>query len=324
MNFKTSGFCLAAILVASSASAAPENADSTSSPSELLIAATKAIQSASYRGTIINLQADDRNVLRIFHRRENGVEQQRLVAMTGPVREIIRKGSKVISILPSKEVVLISHQRRKGALGRLTQVTVKEIKQSYTLKMGGVQRIASRFCRVLRIIPRDKYRYGYRLALDKKTHLPLKLELVNDQRVLERLMFARIRFEKTMPDRLFTSQYKLKGYRVIKHRAIEKSGEKTSAPKWTATRLPPGFERVASGVRKVSKNAVVRQILYSDGLASVSAFIAPAGLRAPLKGSTSRGSVHAYGRQVDDRQVTVVGQVPTVTVKLIAKHLQRK
>lgn len=310
--------------MANTASAAPENTTSTALPGELLEAATNAIQNASYRGTIINSQAGDLNVLRIFHRRENDIQQQRLVAINGPAREIIRKGSKVISILPSKKLVLISHQRRKGALGRLTELTLKEIKQSYNLKTGGIQRVAGRVCRVLRIVPGDKYRYGYRLSLDKKTRLPLKLELINNQHVLERLIFARIHFEKEMPDQLFESRYNLEGYRVIKHRAVEKSREKASVPIWTATRLPPGFERVASGVREVTKKAEIRQILYSDGLASVSAFIAPAGLRAPLKGSTSRGPVHAYGRMANDRQITVVGEVPAVTVKLIATHLQHK
>ncbi len=333
MNLKATGLCLVGVMVATSASASGASQNTSTkkrsrpSAGQLLTAATNAIQNASYRGVLINSQAGHMNTLRVFHRRKDGQEQQRLVAMNGPAREIISKGSKLISILPGKKLVLISQQHRNGMLNKLTQSAIKRIHVSYTLSRDGHDRIAGRHCVLISINPKDKFRYGYRLSIDSKTDLPLKLELVRHNRVLERLLFTQIHFEKSMPNHLFESQYNVKGYRVVKHQAVEKTGRAghdATKIRWTASQLPPGFKREETGVRQVAKKAKVRQILFSDGLASVSAFIAPAGLRTPLKGGSSLGPVNAFGRQEGQKQITVVGEVPKVTVKLIAEHLKPK
>ena len=49
--------------------------------------------------------------------------------------------------------------------------------------------------------------------------------------------------------------------------------------------------------------------VYSDGLASVSIFIETADANRALDGTSSIGAVNAYGRRIDNYQVTVVGEV---------------
>jgi sigma-E factor negative regulatory protein RseB len=329
---KATGLCLVGVIAAIGAStaSASKNADSDSksthkpNPGRLLTEASKAIQNSSYRGQLISSRSGQINTMRVFHRRKHGREQQRLVAVNGPEREIILKGSKQISILPSKKLVLISRQRHEGVMKPITRMAVSRMQESYTLQEDGTDRVAGRKARILEIKPDDRYRYGYRLSLDEKKQLPLKLELIDRGRVLERLMFGDIRFEKSIADRHFEPKYDIDGFRVVKHRSIEKKPTQKSSVHWKAGKLPPGFKRVESGVRRVSKKASVRQILYSDGLASVSAFIAPKGLRPSLKGGSSLGPVNAFGREVDNDQITVVGEVPAATVKMIGKHLERE
>jgi sigma-E factor negative regulatory protein RseB len=65
-------------------------------------------------------------------------------------------------------------------------------------------------------------------------------------------------------------------------------------------------------------------MLFTDGVATVSAFVAPAGLRKPLQGATTMGAVNAYGHVVGETQITVVGEVPARTVKRIAENLVRE
>ncbi|NNC23038.1 hypothetical protein HKX42_04195 [Salinisphaera sp. USBA-960] len=333
MSLKATGLCLVGVLAAVDVSAAASSQASASAdeqtptPSELLSSATQAIQTASYRGVLLSAQAGQMNTMRVFHRQKNGEEQQRLVSTSGTAREIIRTGSKTVSILPNKELVLISRKRQNSLLNKLTQSAVTRIQTSYSLEDKGSDRVAGRQCRLIQIKPKDRFRYGYWLSIDEKTHLPLKLKLVSKHSVLERLLFTEIKFDKSLPDKYFESQHSVKGYRVVKHESIKKvADDEHDKPsvRWNAEKLPPGFERIRLGVRQVSKNAQVRQILYTDGLASVSAFIAPAGLRTPLKGGSARGPVHAFGRQLDNKQITVVGKVPAATVKLIAKHLTLK
>lgn len=58
----------------------------------------------------------------------------------------------------------------------------------------------------------------------------------------------------------------------------------------------------------------VDHFVLSDGLASVSVYV-ETNPREGLEGSTRIGAVHAVGRRVSGYQVTVVGEVPAVTVE---------
>ncbi|MGH8560951.1 MAG: MucB/RseB C-terminal domain-containing protein, partial [Nevskiales bacterium] len=66
----------------------------------------------------------------------------------------------------------------------------------------------------------------------------------------------------------------------------------------------------------------VEHMVFTDGLATVSAFVAPAGAPGKFKGLSRRGAMTAYARMVDDFHVTVVGEVPQATVELIANQLR--
>ena len=61
-------------------------------------------------------------------------------------------------------------------------------------------------------------------------------------------------------------------------------------------------------------------MVYSDGLAAVSVYVesvTPEG--GPEGGVTRLGTTHTYSRLDEDMLITVVGDVPAVTVKFIAE-----
>jgi sigma-E factor negative regulatory protein RseB len=67
----------------------------------------------------------------------------------------------------------------------------------------------------------------------------------------------------------------------------------------------------------------VQHIVLSDGLASVSVFIAkPAGDKDLFEGESQQGSMHAYARRLAGHQITVVGEVPRRTVEMIGSSLR--
>src|SRR5699024_11264647 len=121
----------------------------------------------------------------------------------------------------------------------------------------------------------------------------------------------------------FIPSYNVICISIFKHQAVLISKDQADGSEmgWHADELPSGFSLAESGVRKVSPNVTLRQFLYTDGVATVSVFIAPAGLRAPLKGLTSMGGVHAYGRHVDPTPNTVGGAVPRSTAKATAQPM---
>jgi sigma-E factor negative regulatory protein RseB len=73
----------------------------------------------------------------------------------------------------------------------------------------------------------------------------------------------------------------------------------------------------------VSGAAPAHHIVLSDGLASMSVYIEkldPA--KKKFVGASYMGAVNVYGAVVDDHQITVVGEVPAATVKMVAESIQ--
>ena len=66
---------------------------------------------------------------------------------------------------------------------------------------------------------------------------------------------------------------------------------------------------------------VVHQMVYTDGLASLSIFIERNTSETP-QGGTSMGAVNAFIRVVNNHSVTAIGEVPAITVQEIAKAVQ--
>ena len=92
-----------------------------------------------------------------------------------------------------------------------------------------------------------------------------------------------------------------------------------SQPYWQARQLPAGFRLTAHN--RVEKNgaSVFEHLVYSDGLASVSVYIEDESVesRAGAHGSSRLGTANAFSRHIGQKHVTVIGEVPSVTVRVI-------
>jgi sigma-E factor negative regulatory protein RseB len=94
---------------------------------------------------------------------------------------------------------------------------------------------------------------------------------------------------------------------------------------WSVTRLPPGFTKIVEGFRHLpGKRHPVAHLVYSDGLVAVSVFVEPAGGAPHPTGLNQQGGFNVYVRQQDDNLVTVLGEVPVVTVRQIAHSVSRR
>lgn len=323
MSRTLTAFCFLFVLVGAPGGYAAQEASAQMSVADWLAKAAHTVRAGSYRGVMVYLRQEELDTLRIVHRYHNGVEQERLLAMTGRPREIIRNGSRIVSILPADQVVLITHQKKRGnkLLSRVGQFASEAMQAHYRMAVLGSRRLADRPTSVISIQPRDEYRYGYRILIDKKTYLPLKLNLVYQGKVLEQLMFTEIAYPENILDSAFEPTYDIDEFRVINHKSVQTGGSSIRRTRWRMTRMPPGFELVETGMRTTSGGQAVRQLLFSDGVATVSAFISPAHVPNPLVGGTTMGAVNAFGRKAGDYHITVVGEVPAATVRVIAENL---
>jgi sigma-E factor negative regulatory protein RseB len=93
---------------------------------------------------------------------------------------------------------------------------------------------------------------------------------------------------------------------------------------WLLKSLPAGYRKVTEMKRNVGASVDVGHIVLSDGLAAVSVFIEAVGekgAQAPL-GLSRQGVVNVYTRKLDTYLVTVVGEVPAESVRLIAQNVE--
>ena len=94
-----------------------------------------------------------------------------------------------------------------------------------------------------------------------------------------------------------------------------------SIPRWQPSNLPPGF-KLTSHSHKPEADGIYEHMVYSDGLAAVSVYVEQQGDDAPVKPGVSQlGTNNAYTRKQGALQITVIGEVPVITVKSIANEM---
>jgi sigma-E factor negative regulatory protein RseB len=293
-------------------------------PQAMLTRIQRSAQSLNYDGTFVYQHGDQLDSLRIVHKAGDGAARERLISLNGAPREIVRTEQEVRCYLPDENAVTVEHrgadQRNFPAFlpGPLTAVD-----SAYRVRVGKGGRVTGRQARAVLIRPRDSYRYGYQLWADEDTGLLLKASLVDENGVIiEQYMFTQVVIGRPIPDSELAPQNPGKGF--VWQRAAD-APEPAPTVAWRAGQIPSGFRLTASMQRHLpDRRQPVGHLVYSDGLAVVSVFVEPVENTRntrPLNGLTRMGGVHAFGRVVDDHQITVVGEVPAATVELIGSTM---
>lgn len=284
----------------------------------------EAVATLNYRGSFVHgIAMDDLENLEIVHRYANGEERERICSTDGMGREILRTPHSVRSVFPDKRLVVIE-EPEVASLPTASVVTYTTGLESYYDLTSYEPRgqIAGRDTHVVSIRPRDQYRYGYLLWLDRATALPLKSQ-VRDERndVVEEILFTSISVVDSIPEEDVATGIDTTDFEI--RRPDKNNHAAASSEIWAATRLPNGFTLSVSRSTLLAGSAYpVQHLVYSDGLATVSVFIAHPLSDADMPEGYSRaGSTNAYARKIDGRLVVAVGEVPRLTVHRIANSL---
>ncbi|MEM7611938.1 MAG: MucB/RseB C-terminal domain-containing protein [Pseudomonadota bacterium] len=311
----------------------------------LLQRISDAVNSMNYRGTLIRSVDGRINSMLVIHSNDDGLVRERLVAMDGEGREIIRVGDELICLYPNRRVKLIeTNATPSNAFVRLPAV-LSDLNRFYQIEARGRDRIANRRALKYLVRPRDAYRYGHQLWVDEKTMLPLKMQLLSRSRVIEEIRFSDIEIGIEIPEQAFVSEIDSSEFRVIRAGTMPNTMRPTSTETLTAApasatemsggewpaEASPGFRLRAKQTSVVTINGQVTQrMVFSDGLATVSVFIGsrPSGDNAQSERRTSQtarmGAAHSYQRQVGNKTVTLVGEVPVETLQMLAEQAERQ
>ena len=314
------------------AGAAPPAAEEDAQARGWLDRMVRASRSLDYVGTFVYRSGPLIQSMKIIHRADPGGSRERLVSLSGAAREVIRDGRQVICILPDDQAVVISKRRSfdlyLSALSGPEPAIGPDVAEHYALSSGGVERVAGREAAVVDVRPKDRYRYGYRFAADRQTGLLLKSELFGDGgTVFEQIVYTHLDLPDSIPDEALEPRIPHTGF--TRYEAVAPSGvghgPGARTQEWEVGWLPMGFRMTDESYEPVrAGGGPVDHRVYSDGLVSFSIFI-ERGLDAEEQheGRSSVGAVNAFSRIVGEFQISVVGEVPEVTVEKVAVSIAK-
>lgn len=273
--------------------------DEQASAKQWLERMSSALQKVSYQGVFVYRRDENMATMKVTHVADERGEHELLETLTGEPRREIRNTGHLRQARPDGESPLA------------------DIEQFYVLQMVGLDRAAGRFARLLNVEPKDEYRYGYRLWIDQETGLLLRSELIGkEQKILEQVIFTSLELlsAEQIPQALLDQTM-----------PIPEASAVTSLDglEWIVEHLPPGFELLDHRIKGDEQK--IEHMVFSDGLASVSVFVEnKAAETESFLGVSNMGAVNAFGGSQDGYHVTVVGEVPQVTVMAIGKSIKRR
>jgi len=303
-------------------SAAVVLADDAVTPQEWIDRMGNAVQVTNYKGTVVRVRDGKVDTFKVVHTVKDGIVREKVVIQDGNGLEIIRNGNEVHCILPDRESVLVEEWNNQSTLFSTLPSSDIRFGSEYDLLIKDFERVAGRKAAKLAILPHDNYRYGYRIWLDTETGFPLQTQLIGDDNSpLEHVKFADISIQQDILSSALDSSYSTDTWKwyAEPRQTIKREVESD----WISDQVPPGF-RLVSTQQKTLPDAEdpVTHMIYSDGLVTVSVFIAQVAGKKKA-GRSSVGASNSYSTVIDEYRVTAVGQVPQITVEQIAKSMRQ-
>lgn len=311
----------------------------TAQVEDILKHMSRAVHEVDYQGVATYEYASFIDSFKVFHKVVDGVESERLLQLNGAEREVVRRGRDL-------SCVAVGDQLMRGAALRLGDKFLT-LGDFYRYSILGLHRIAGRDAAVIQITPLDEFRYGYLIAVDRATYLPLMMELLGPKlgtqnNVLERFQFVDIKigdvdladvqaqspaakvFEGGDITSAITPVDGLVGSTQAAQNVDTVCAPKQKLPeRWKAAWLPAGF--VFSGQKPSGVGGDL--LMYTDGLNALSVFVSPIdGSVLPAEGQTRRGATSVFLTKLTlgrvDYSVTVIGELPSIAIERIAQSVR--
>ncbi|MEL0083268.1 MAG: MucB/RseB C-terminal domain-containing protein [Gammaproteobacteria bacterium] len=280
----------------------------------------RAAQTLSYQGDFVFLRGHRMRHMQAQQLIDDSGVHLRIIAVDGPAAKLVATRSGTASAAegyyqnpPARRDILFPSAVPSRLIG---------LRSFYSFSLAGTGRVADRPTRIIDAKPNDDFRFGFRLWADNESGLLLKVAMVNTQgEAVEQFSFSRIDMN---PDRQQLAESIFAESPVADPVVMNQGGAIEQLP-WEVTAIPSGFS--LQGVRRTvdERQRPVDHLIYSDGLATVSVFIEP--LKESRGGQQTRSTARIAGITamtdvIADNQVTVIGEVPAATLRLIMNSVK--
>lgn len=281
------------------------------------------MRNLSYQGNFVYLHENQLESMSILHIKDKYGERERLLSLNGEAREVIRDNKNLTCIWPDSRKVVVDSSRQKTFSPLFIPGNIAKISKYYDMSLADGGRVAGQETVIVNIKPKDQFRYGLMLWINSSNGLLLKSNLINEQNeVVEQVMFTNLEeLSKNDQLQLITMPELDDSFSLIRYHSGDASGNLEVDLTWQFTNLPAGFwQESALKRRVVGTDRFIQQMVYTDGLASLSVFIEKQTAQTP-QGETSIGAVNGFIRLLNNYSVTAIGEVPAITVRLVAESV---
>jgi sigma-E factor negative regulatory protein RseB len=287
-----------------------------------------AARELNYQGVFVYQNGKQTSSVQITHMNNAGREMTRNVVLdnnpqANQPREVYSQGSDIVIVQQKNQKTVIEKRRGQNLFPAMLPTDFRSIKASYSAQLGAKEYVAGREAQIIDLVSNDAFRYSYKIWADTEYGLLLKMTLVDSKnKTLEQIEFNQLSTLNSQDVNWFhpkidvTKSYEMQDKTAVNHVTSD----------WIVAELPIGYVKVDHRSLVVpGKTTPVDQMIFSDGIGSVSLFIEPVtkGIR-PKMGQMSIGSTNVCAHVLDGYQITVVGEVPAATVMQIAKAVSFK
>ncbi len=280
---------------------------------------SRSAHEVSYQGVVTFQRGDDMQVMQISHSVNGGTATESLTRLTGQGAQVVRVEHPLECIHPGHKLLRLGTEIQSVA-NSSASVDECGISGHYRFSVTEGERVAGR--RAVRIIvtPRDMYRYGYVMELDKQTGLLLKTRTIGrGGKVLEYFQFANLSYGEAVSQAAEVDLVHRATHTTLAEQPGSPRAEHYFGGDWTVRWVPSGFTATDS-------SSGGRRRTYTDGLAVFSVFLEmlPGDIR-PGEGVVRRGGTTSYtrGLHMGDKPalVTIIGEVPVNTARMVADSI---
>lgn len=283
--------------------------------------AGQAAHQMNYKGIFVYQSGGNVSSTQIMHMNYGPAgEFARVVQLDGQPREMLRQGNDVVIYQPKSEKVMIDKRRLQQGFPAVLPRISDDIRANYQARTAGTERIGGRDAQIVMLEPHDKYRYRCKMWMDRDSGLLLKMAFFNDRdEVVEQVAFSQLMLMEGVAMDWFRPEVQPgKNYVITPEEKVTPAA--AQGDDWVLGQLPPGFRKTEQVQRSVpGKPHPVHQLVFCDGLASVSLFIEPIRQGATIRaGNFSQGATNVFVGVNNGHQIVVLGEVPAATLTQIS------
>jgi sigma-E factor negative regulatory protein RseB len=248
----------------------------------------------------------------------DGIEMEQLNLLNGPGREVVRIADKVSYFEPNIPPYSLNSSYINGPFPSEFFQHPEKLNTSYDFVMVGRSRVAGRAAQQIRVVSKDRSRFGLNIWLDQDTGLMLKMNIVDLKgRLLEQIQVTELLVTEDA-DPFFAKIESAMLPEVLNMRPAS-----NLKPKWKVNYLPVGMEAVKLDVHRLPLTGeTIEYLMLSDGLVDVSIYLQEIAAGKSVQDVLLRHESDTFlTRSKGNINVTVIGKLPAETANAIANSI---